>query len=89
MVMGGDWNPVGCEFESQHHILDGHFCNVYLKRLKINEIEAEDGPFKPNLNMLTDQDMLGPIVGRSTHKCFKNRYNYYCLMCCNRLYTKQ
>ena len=25
MVMGGDSRSKGCEFESQHRILDGHF----------------------------------------------------------------
>ena len=53
VVMGGDSCSKGCEFESQHHLLDGHFftyiccknCNVCLKRLKINEKEAEVGPF--------------------------------------------
>ena len=43
----------GCEFESQHQILDGHFfaliccknCIDCLKRPKMNEKEAEDGPF--------------------------------------------
>ena len=41
------------QFESLHHILDGHVftftckkCNVCLKRLKINEKEARDDPFK-------------------------------------------
>ena len=42
VVMGGDLCCKGCEFESQHHILDGHFfkyiccknCNVCLKRRK-------------------------------------------------------
>ena len=42
VVMGGDPCSKGCEFESQHHILDGHFIificcknfNVCLKRQK-------------------------------------------------------
>ena len=43
VVMGGDSCSKGCEFESRHHILDGHFftyifvvkiCNVCLKRRK-------------------------------------------------------
>ena len=46
VVMGGDSCSKGCEFESRHRILDGHFftnicrnnCNdVRLKRPKINE----------------------------------------------------
>ena len=53
MVMGGDSRSKGRGFESQHHILDGHFshifvvkiCNVCLKRPKINVKEAGVGPF--------------------------------------------
>ena len=53
MVMGGDTCYEGRGFESQHHILDGHFlhpfvvkiCNVCLKRSKINKKEAGVGPF--------------------------------------------
>ena len=49
----GDWCSRGCGFESWHRILDGHFfalicyknCIVCLKRPKINEKEAEVGPF--------------------------------------------
>ena len=46
MVIGRDSRSEGCVFESQHHILDGHFstyiccqnCNdAYLKRPKIND----------------------------------------------------
>ena len=33
----------GRGFESQHRILDRHFCKIVMK---INEKEAEDGPFK-------------------------------------------
>ena len=54
MVMGGDSHSIGRGFESWHRLLDGHFshifvvkfCNVCLKRLKINEKEAEVGPDK-------------------------------------------
>ena len=55
MVMGRDSCSKGCGFESQHHILDGHFftyicyknCDdVCLKRPKINEKEVGVGPFK-------------------------------------------
>ena len=54
MVMGGDSRSEGRGFESQCHILDGHFftlicCKIVLmfilKRLKINEKEAGNGPF--------------------------------------------
>ena len=53
MVMGGDSCPEGCGFESQHCILDGHFSHIFvvknfdavcLKKTKINEKEAGDGP---------------------------------------------
>ena len=48
--MGGDSVFRGCEFESQHCILDGHFftficCENFFENTKINEKEAEDGPF--------------------------------------------
>ena len=49
MVMGRDSRSESCEFESKHRILDGHIftfiCNVCLKRPKINDKEAIDGPF--------------------------------------------
>ena len=54
MVKGGDLKSEGCEFESRHRILDGHFShfncckncnNVCLKRPTINEKEAGVGPF--------------------------------------------
>ena len=53
MVKGGDSCSEGCEFISQVCILDGHFftfvccenCYVCLKKAKIKEQEAEDGPF--------------------------------------------
>ena len=53
MVMGDNSCPEGCVFESRLRILDGHFftliccknCIVCLKRPKINEKEAEVGPF--------------------------------------------
>ena len=54
MVMGGDLRSKGRGFESWHSILDGHFshiffekfCNVCLKRPKINKKESGVGPFK-------------------------------------------
>ena len=53
MVMGVDSCPEGGGFKSQHCILNGNFftyiccknCNVCLKKTKINEKEAGDGPF--------------------------------------------
>ena len=53
MVMGDNSSLRGHGFESLRDILDGHFfaliccknCIVRLKRLKINEKEAEVGPF--------------------------------------------
>ena len=55
MVMGGDSRSEGHGFESQCHILEGHFFTlicykivliVVCKRPKINEKEALDGRFK-------------------------------------------
>ena len=54
MVMGDDSCSRDCGFESQRRILDGHFfalicCKnfiVCVKSSKINEKEAEVGPFK-------------------------------------------
>ena len=56
MVMEDDSCLRGLGLESRCHILDGHDifshrfvvknCIVSLKRLKINEKEAGDGPFK-------------------------------------------
>ena len=56
MVMGGDSCSKGCGFESQHHILDGHFvtyiccknCNNFGKD-EISEKEAGDGPLLKKL----------------------------------------
>ena len=53
IAMRGDLCSEDGGFESQHHILGGHFAtfiscknwNVCLKRLNINEEEARDGPF--------------------------------------------
>ena len=53
VVFGDDSCSKGHGFESQRHILDRHFftlicckiCIVCLKRPKINEKEAEVGPF--------------------------------------------
>ena len=53
MVMGGDSCSEGCGFKSQHSILEGHFSHLFvvkivmfvLKKTKINEKEAGDGPF--------------------------------------------
>ena len=61
MVMGGDSCSEGRGFESHCHILDGHFftlicCKIVLmfvlKRPKINEKEADDGPFKKHFSKL-------------------------------------
>ena len=52
MVMGGDSFSKGRGFESQHCILNGHFSHLFVAgivmfvyKMKINEKEAEDGPF--------------------------------------------
>ena len=49
VVMGGDSCSNGCEFESWHHILDGHFFTYFVVKIvmcalkdKINEKEAAD-----------------------------------------------
>ena len=46
VVMGGDSLAKGRGFESHHHILDGHNIFSHIFVVKINEKEAEDGPFK-------------------------------------------
>ena len=33
VVMGGDSCSKGCEFESQHRILDGHFSNFFVVKI--------------------------------------------------------
>ena len=33
MVMGGDSCSEGCEFEFQHHLLDGHFSHLFVVKL--------------------------------------------------------
>ena len=57
VVMGRDSHFEGCGFESQHHILDGHFftyiccknCIVSLKRPKLNKKRGRGWPiFKKN-----------------------------------------
>ena len=80
MVMGGDSCFKGRGLESQHHILDGHFshifvvniCNVCLKRPKINEKEAGDGPFKK-----TD---LPPLPSSSSLRLPSKKF-IFCLPC--------
>ena len=59
MVMGGDSCSEGCGFESQHHVLDGHFftniccknCNDdCLKRPKINDERGRGWPILKNVD---------------------------------------
>ena len=52
MVMGGDSCSKGCKFESQNHILDGHFSYLFVVKIVMcvwegenNEKEAGVGPF--------------------------------------------
>ena len=48
VVTGGDSWPDGRGLEYQHHIMDGHFSHIFVKKLekmKINKKEARDGPF--------------------------------------------
>ena len=33
MVMGGDSYSKGCEFESRHSILDGHFSHLFVVKI--------------------------------------------------------
>ena len=33
MVMGGDSSPEGRGFESQQHILDGHFSHIFVVKI--------------------------------------------------------
>ena len=48
MVMGGDSCSKGHEFESPHHLLDGHFSHLFVVKIvivtQINEKEARVGP---------------------------------------------
>ena len=44
VVMGGDSCSKGCEFESRHHKLDGHFSHLFVvnivmwfEKMRINE----------------------------------------------------
>ena len=55
MVMGGDSCSIGREFESRHHVLDGH-CFTYIfvvkcvfGKTKINEKEAGQAHFRKNV----------------------------------------
>ena len=65
MVMGDDSCSNGRVFESHRHILDGHFfaliccknCIVCLKRPKINEKEAQVGPFFKNIILSPDLEL--------------------------------
>ena len=33
VVMGGDSCPEGCGFESQHHIMYGHFSHIFVVKI--------------------------------------------------------
>ena len=51
LVMGRDSCSKGCEFKFQHHILDGHFSQLFVVKIvmlfektKINEKEDGDCP---------------------------------------------
>ena len=69
MVMGGDSCSEGCGFESQQHILDGHFSHIFVVKIvvfektKINEKEAGDGPFKKRV--YTKSNLLQPYLSES------------------------
>ena len=54
----GDSRSEGCEFESQHRILDGHISYLFvlktslLEKTDVNEKEAGDGPFKKTITVV-------------------------------------
>ena len=75
--MGDDLYSRGRGFESQRHILDGHFftficfknCIVRLRRPKINEKEAEVGPFlKKGESILLERKAPVCVSGNFWHK---------------------
>ena len=60
MVMGRDTCSKGCEFESQQHILDGHFFTFIccknrgvFEKTNINKKESGVGPFFLKKNSTT------------------------------------
>ena len=72
VVMGGDSCLEGREFESHHHVLDGHFSHIFVEKcslfekMKIHKKRPGDGPFFYNfaatsrwlVNQLTSWNML-------------------------------
>ena len=44
MVMGGDSCREGCGFESQHHILDGHFSQIFVVNIVMFARKDENKP---------------------------------------------
>ena len=77
VVMGVDSCSKGHGFESQHHILNGHYftficckkCNFCFEKTKINEEEAEDGPFLKNkvITRTLRQRLLNTKVQKHMH----------------------
>ena len=65
--MGGDSCSKGCEFESRHHILDGHFftyifvVKFVFEKTKINEKEAGVGPFKKDFCPSANKNQISLI----------------------------
>ena len=77
MDMRGDSCSNGCEFESRHRILDGHFFTYlfvakfvmcFLKKTQINEKEAGVGPFlfKTISSLLNCQTSKWILILRTT-----------------------
>ena len=73
--MGDNSYLRGRGFESQRRLLDGHFftliccknCIVCLKRPKINEKEAEVGPFVKKRNNVIMEVSFGELSFRNSH----------------------
>ena len=49
MVMGGDSNSKGCEFESHHRILDGHFFHLFVVKIVMCVWKDEKMKKRPGL----------------------------------------
>ena len=42
VVMGGDYCSKGCEFESRHLILDGHFSHIFVVKIAMYVCKDEN-----------------------------------------------
>ena len=52
--MGGDSCPKGCDFESQHCILDGHFSHKFVERI-VMFVEKTKIKKRPGMAYLKNQ----------------------------------